>query len=144
MVALPGTREVQLKKGYYCNTYLSINTPTDINTTCLLFYEGGSAPLFHHQAQQTIVAIQVNYQNQFVSQFEAKMISNPTFLEEGEKSQQGCVRWALCEHLTPPCCDLTCGGLEDCHQNNNIDNIPYSLSLLHIQYLPLSIIPYLV
>ena len=64
-----------------------------------------------------------------------------------KKSQHGCVRWALREHLTPPCCDFACGGLEDCHQNNNItliDNIPYSLSLLHIQYLPLSIIPYLV
>ena len=67
--------------------------------------------------------------------------------EERKKSQDGCVRWALREHLTPPCCDFACGGLEDCHKNNNItliDNIPYSLSLLHIQFLPLSIIPYLV
>ena len=30
-----------------------------------------------------------------------------------KKSQHGCVRWALREHLTPPCSDLACGGLED-------------------------------
>ena len=27
------------------------------------------------------------------------------------KSQHGCVRWALCEHLTSPCHDFACGGL---------------------------------
>ena len=32
---------------------------------------------------------------------------------EEEKSQHGCVRWALCEHLTSPCHDLACGGLRD-------------------------------
>ena len=30
-----------------------------------------------------------------------------------EKSQHGCVRWALREHLTPQCCDFACGRLED-------------------------------
>ena len=29
----------------------------------------------------------------------------------GQKSQHGCVRWALCEHLTSPCHDFACGGL---------------------------------
>ena len=33
-----------------------------------------------------------------------------------EKSQHGCVRWALREHLTPPCCDFACGGLQDRHK----------------------------
>ena len=28
-----------------------------------------------------------------------------------QKSQHGSVRWALREHLTPPCSDLACGGL---------------------------------
>ena len=32
------------------------------------------------------------------------------------KSQHGCVRWALRKHITPPCCDFACGGLENCHQ----------------------------
>jgi hypothetical protein len=34
------------------------------------------------------------------------------------KSQHGCVlvSWALCEYITPPCCDFACGGLEDHHQ----------------------------
>ena len=30
-----------------------------------------------------------------------------------KKSQHGCVRWALREHLTPPCSEFACGGLED-------------------------------
>jgi hypothetical protein len=30
-----------------------------------------------------------------------------------KKSQHGCVRWALREHLTPPCYDFACAGLED-------------------------------
>jgi hypothetical protein len=42
---------------------------------------------------------------------------NQTFLTL-KKSQHGCVRWALREHLTPPCSDFPCGGLEDCHQTN--------------------------
>lgn len=33
-----------------------------------------------------------------------------------KKSQHGCVRWALCEHLPPPCSDFACGGLENCQQ----------------------------
>ena len=33
-----------------------------------------------------------------------------------KKSQHGCVRRALREHLTQPCCDFTCGGLEDHHK----------------------------
>jgi hypothetical protein len=37
---------------------------------------------------------------------------------EEKKSQHGCVRWALREHLTPLCSDFACGGLEDCHQKN--------------------------
>ena len=36
-------------------------------------------------------------------------------LGEKKKSQHGCVRWALREHLSPPCSDFACGGLEDCH-----------------------------
>ena len=31
-----------------------------------------------------------------------------------KKSQHGCIRWALHEHITPPCGDLACGGLKDC------------------------------
>ena len=38
--------------------------------------------------------------------------------KESEKSQHGCVRWALCEHPTPPCSDFDCGGLEDHHHIN--------------------------
>ena len=34
-------------------------------------------------------------------------------MERGKKSQHGCVRWALCEHLTSPCHDLACGGLRE-------------------------------
>ena len=34
--------------------------------------------------------------------------------EEEEKSQHGCIRWALCEHIIPPCGDFACGGLKDC------------------------------
>ena len=30
-----------------------------------------------------------------------------------KKSQLGCVRWALCEHLTSPCHDFACGSLRD-------------------------------
>ena len=32
--------------------------------------------------------------------------------------RHGCVRWALREHLTPPCSDFASGGLEDHHQTN--------------------------
>ena len=39
-----------------------------------------------------------------------------TWLLINNKSQHGCVRWALREHLTSPCSDFACGGLEDCHQ----------------------------
>ena len=37
-----------------------------------------------------------------------------------KKSQHGCVRWALREHLTPPCYDLAWGGLEDSHHTNDM------------------------
>ena len=30
-----------------------------------------------------------------------------------KKSQHGCGRWAPQLHLTPPCSDFACGGLED-------------------------------
>ena len=30
-----------------------------------------------------------------------------------KKSQHGCVRWALCEHLTSPCHDFAYGGLRN-------------------------------
>ena len=30
-----------------------------------------------------------------------------------KKSQYGCIRWALCEPLTPPCDDFSCGNLKD-------------------------------
>ena len=37
-----------------------------------------------------------------------------------KKSQHGCVRWALSEHITtPPCHDLACGGLEDNQHKTN-------------------------
>ena len=36
-----------------------------------------------------------------------------TILGLNEKSQHGCVRWALCEHLLPPCHDFACGGLRN-------------------------------
>ena len=36
-----------------------------------------------------------------------------------KKSQHGCVRWALREHLTPPCYDFACGGLQDSHNTND-------------------------
>ena len=35
-----------------------------------------------------------------------------------KKSQHGCVRWALREHLTPPCYDFACAGLEDRHHQD--------------------------
>jgi hypothetical protein len=37
-----------------------------------------------------------------------------------KKSQHGCIRWALCEQLTPPCHDFACGRLEELHQTNEI------------------------
>ena len=39
---------------------------------------------------------------------------NEKYLKIKEKSQHGCVRWALREHLSPPCYDFACGGLGDC------------------------------
>ena len=39
-----------------------------------------------------------------------------TARDNTKTSQHGCVRWALREHLTPPCCDFACGGLEDHHK----------------------------
>ena len=33
-----------------------------------------------------------------------------------KKSQHGCIRWVLREHLSPPCSDFACGGLENCQQ----------------------------
>ena len=30
-----------------------------------------------------------------------------------EKSRQGYIRWALCEHFTSPCQDLACGRLRN-------------------------------
>ena len=44
-------------------------------------------------------------------------------IEEEEKSQHGCVRWALREHLTPPCSDFASGGLEDYHHINKKNRI---------------------
>ena len=38
-----------------------------------------------------------------------------------KKSQHGCVRWALCEHLTSPCHDFACGGLRGGRKVNKID-----------------------
>ena len=46
-----------------------------------------------------------------------KILGN-SFVIIDNKSQHGCVRWALREHLTPPCSDFACGGLEDYHQTN--------------------------
>jgi hypothetical protein len=43
--------------------------------------------------------------------------------KKDKKSQHGCVRWALREHLTTPCCDFACGGLEDCHHPNETTNV---------------------
>ena len=48
--------------------------------------------------------------------FESEEINKTVKMEaiRAKKSQHGCVRWALREHLTPPCYDFACGGLEDC------------------------------
>ena len=40
-----------------------------------------------------------------------------------KESYKLCVRWALREHLTPPCSDFACGGLEDCHHPNETTNV---------------------
>ena len=47
-----------------------------------------------------------------------------------KKSQHGCVRWALREHLTPPCYDFACGGLGDCHLKTNFEKAKYKASLV--------------
>jgi hypothetical protein len=39
-------------------------------------------------------------------------------IQEIKKSQHDWVRWALREHLTPPCSDFACGRLEDYNQTN--------------------------
>ena len=44
-----------------------------------------------------------------------------------EKSQHGCVRWALREHITPPCSDFACGRLEDHHQTKDKYHYNYNM-----------------
>ena len=34
-------------------------------------------------------------------------------VKENVMPQYGCIRWALCEPLTPPCDDFSCGNLKD-------------------------------
>ena len=45
--------------------------------------------------------------------FNINVIKNNNTVKGVEKSQHGCVRWALCEHLTSPCHDFACGGLRN-------------------------------
>ena len=51
------------------------------------------------------------YLLQFQKLKNAKCIYSFIFALEIEKSQHGCVRWTLCEHLTSPYHDFTCSGL---------------------------------
>ena len=50
----------------------------------------------------------------FLCIFLENPIDNENRKRERKKSQHGCVRWALREHLTPPCYDFACAGLGDC------------------------------
>ena len=82
-----------------------------------------------------------------VAHFNASLMidKNESFAEKAarvaleEKSQHGCIRWALCEHLTPPCSDFACGGLEDHHhKNKKIEFKGNKLDRAHLQLLFIS------
>ena len=42
----------------------------------------------------------------------------PLSVLASKKSQHGFIRWALCEHPTPPCYDFACDRLDDRHYRN--------------------------
>ena len=67
------------------------------------------------------------------------MTSYCKFADAFLKITTRCVRRALREHLTPPCSDFTCGGLEDHHHINKKKEFKGNkLDIAHLQLLFIS------
>ena len=72
-----------------------------------------AALLLIYASYSSITGVQILFALEVISQ-----VVSPK-----KKSQHGCVKWALREHLTPPCSDFACGGLEDHHHINKKNGI---------------------